>query len=379
MLADVPWLAGLLSRHLLPTDGDDETRARVFVRRVATHGLVAYAEQAVVEQQWPAAVFRELAERRRAEAHHALQLAYVLRTLSTACDGAGIDLLTMKGVALSSALHGDVSRRGTRDVDVLIDPASFGTVAAVLLDMGSVPDDPWCDWTPRQFAAHATTSHEFGFHTPSGVCIEVHTRLTTMFIAHAPSFHELWRRRRMVSVAGRDVPTLAWPDTAVHLATHGFRHAWERLVWLCDIAHLMARQDVDWEEAEALARRRHEHVALTGAILAAHDVLGARVPAGVTAPRRAVSASRAVEARIARGALHPTGVTMLADHWRSRDSTIGALSYLWRVATTMTPADCAPGEPWPPTRAARWWRRPTRLVRRYLVGPGAPSVARPPV
>lgn len=373
MLTDVPRLAGLLSRHLLPTHGDEAQRARAFVRRLAKHGVTAYAEQAMVEQQWPAAVAHALMETRRADARHALQLAHVLRTLSTACDGEGIALLTMKGVALSVALHGDVSRRGTRDVDVLIDPASLGTVAGVLLDMGAVPDDPWRDWTPRQFAAHATTSHEFGFRTPSGVCVEVHTRLTTMFIARAPSFDELWRRRRMVSVGGRDVPTLAWPDAAVHLATHGFRHAWERLIWLCDIAHLMARPDVEWREVEALSRRRLEHVALTGAILAAHDVLGAPMPAGVSAPRRAVRAARDVEARIARGALHPTGVTMLADHWRSRDSTVGALSYLWRVATTMTPADCAPGEPWPPTRAARWYRRPTRLVRRYLVGRGTSS------
>ena len=37
--------------------------------------------------------------------------------------------------------------------------------------------------------------------------------------------------------------------------------------------------------AETLARHRHEHVALTAAVRAAHDVLGAGVPAGITAPR----------------------------------------------------------------------------------------------
>jgi hypothetical protein len=59
---------------------------------------------------------------------------------------------------------------------------------------------------------------------------------------------------------------------------------------------------------------------------------------------------------------------MLGDQWRSRDDVREQLRYLWRVATTTTPAD-APEE----TRRLPigvQLRRPVRLVRRYLAAPG---------
>lgn len=366
MLRDVPHLQGLLARHVRPAAAGEAEAARAVVGRLAAHGLTAYADEIAGRDGWPAGVLEVLGERRRAEARHALQLTDALQTIHGACQGTGVALLTMKGVALSALLHGDVARRGARDLDLLIAPASLGLVAGLLFDLGCVPDAPWHDWTPRDFASGATTHHEFGFRTATGVSVEVHTRLATAFQPHTPGFDQLWDRRQSVTLAGRELPTLSWPDAVVHLASHGFRHAWGRLVWLCDIAHVMARADVDWETAATLAHRQHERVALSAALLAAAEVLGAPLPADAPRSPRAVRAARVVRSRISRGELRATPRTMLGDHWRSRDSTARACQYLWLVATTMTPADCRPGETWPPSKAARLVRRPLRLARQYL-------------
>ncbi len=372
MFDAVPRLPALLREHLLPDDEVGEASAATLVRRAAAHGVVAWTHDLALAEGWPNPLIDPLAQARRAMARHALHLAHTLRALTLACDTSGVPMLTMKGVALSTALHGDMARRGTRDLDVLVPPAALGVVAGLLQDMAFTPDAPWRGWTYDDFASKAHTYHEFAFHGPAGVTVEVHTHLTARFISATVPFDELWARRQPVRVAGTEVGMMSWSDTWLHLATHGFRHAWERLVWVSDIAHLMARPDVDWADVQNLARRRRGRVAVEAAALVAHDLLGAPLPeTGPAWPsRRARHAAAAVTTRVRNGRLHPSGTTMLRDHWRSRDSTLEAMGYLWRVATTMTPADCVAPETWPPTATTRWVRRPVRLVRRYVLRAG---------
>jgi hypothetical protein len=369
MFDDVPLLRTLIIDHFLDTGAPDTSAGAVWARRVGLHGLTSYAYRLATEEGWDIPVREALSAASQANARHALGLAHALGSLATAADGAGVRLLSVKGVVLSAALHGgDVARRQSSDIDVVIHPTDLGTVATLLRDMGYEADAPWRDWTADTFRARATRYHEYGFRHASGTLVEVHTRLTTTFIPFVPAFDELWLRRQQVRVGGHWLSTLSWTDTAIHLATHGYRHAWARLVWLCDIAHLMARQDMPWPDIEARARGQREWVATEGAVWLAHRVLGAPLPADFVPGRRARRAATAVERRLQEGRVNPDGRSMLGDQWRSRDDVREQLRYLWRVATTTTPAD-APEE----TRRLPigvQLRRPVRLVRRYLAAPG---------
>lgn len=377
MLDDVPLLRDLIERRFLAASGEIDADAAVLVRRVGVHGLTSYAHLIAIDEGWNPALRDALSAARRAAARHALGLTHALASLATAADAAGVRMLSVKGVVLSAALHdGDLAARQSSDLDVLVDPVDLGTLATCLRDAGYVPDVPWRHWTAEAFRAGATAYHEFGFRHASGTLVEVHTRLTTRFIPFVPSFDELWSRRQQVPVAGCLLPTLSWPDTAVHLSTHGYRHAWARLVWLCDIAHLMARPGMPWADIEARARAQREWVATAGAAYLAHRVLGAPMPAGLSAGRRAVAAAAAVERRLRDGRVNPDGRTMLGDQWRSRDDVREQLRYLWRVATTTTPADADEDEGAAASAPlARRLRRPVRLVRRYLARAGSGTAA----
>lgn len=373
MLAEVPGLRALVLRHLLPATGDEAMRAQIVTRRAARHALLVHVTALAAADDWPAPVRSALAEARRGQAMQALRLAQALATVQAACDAAGLRVLALKGVVLATLLHGDVGARQCNDVDLLVAPTDLGVMADLLATLGFEPDPMWRGWTGADFTRQARTHHEFVFARADGVTIEVHTRLATAFIPHVPPFDQLWRDRQMATVAGCDVATLGWPDAIVHLATHGYRHAWARLGWLCDIAHVMARDDVDWHEVERRARRQREWVATAGALALAQALLGAALPEAIVPGARARAAAARVEARVADGRLDPNGPGMVGDHWHSRDTRVERLRYLWRVATTMTPADCAPGDPWPPSLVTRLVKRPLRLLRRYAVRPRAQS------
>lgn len=368
MLDDVPLLRDLIVGRFLAPDERTDDQAAVLVRRVGIHGLTRYVDEIAAREGWDPTLRAALCDARRAAARHALGLVHALGALATAADTAGVRMLNVKGVVLSAALHGgDVACRQSSDIDVLIEPTDLGTLATCLRDAGYVPDEPWRDWSADAFRSGAAQYHEFGFRHSSGTLVEVHTRLTTTFIPFVPAFDALWSRRQEVRVAGRLLPTLSWPDAVVHLSTHGYRHAWARLVWLCDIAHLMARDDMPWGEIEERARSQREWVGTAGAVWLAHRVLGAPMPPGLSPGRRAMAAAAAVERRLCYGRLNPDGRSTLGDQWRSRDDMREQLRYLWRVATTTTPADVDAETPLP--GIARRLRRPVRLVRRYLTKP----------
>ncbi len=369
MLADVPGLRPIVLRHFLSPAGPAEARAATLIRRASLHALLVHVAALARADDWPAGIRHPLEAARRQQAFDALRLAQALGDVQAACDAEGLRLLVLKGLALATVLHGDIAARQSGDIDVLVSPDDFGRLVALLEGLGYVIEATWRGLSPAGLRHAARTQHEFVFHRADGVTVEAHTRLTTAFIPYVPSFEALWRDRQLVRLQGRDIATTGWSDTIVHLSTHGYRHAWARLGWLCDIAHVMARADVAWDEVERRARRQREWVAVTGALLLAHEVLGAPMPARCpTMPARSRRAAAAVAQRLAAGRVNPTGRDMVADHWRSRDSVPEALRYLWRVATTMTPADCVPGDTWPPSPATRLLRRPLRLLRRYAIG-----------
>ena|SRR6059036_2321565 len=99
---------------------------------------------------------------------------------------------------------------------------------------------------------------EMAFDSPSGVSIDVHWRLVP---PHFPSaFDELdgWESLATVTLAGRQVHTLAPEPLLLFLCSHGAKHMFERLGWICDIARfLMVTPELDWPAVVDQARRAH--------------------------------------------------------------------------------------------------------------------------
>src|SRR5258706_5335954 len=64
----------------------------------------------------------------------------------------------------------------------------------------------------------------------------------------------LFERAMNVAVAGRSVKTPSAEDLLLVLSVHAAKHVWGRLIWLCDIAQILKRENLNWDWVESRAR-----------------------------------------------------------------------------------------------------------------------------
>ena len=172
-----------------------------------------------------------------------------LRKLWDAFQTAKVPVLPLKGPVLAVTLYGDVAARASSDIDLLIRPAHLQQAADVLCAAGyrlhsTLPK------TNRQSSLHLNKENELCFLRPSdGMCVDLHGSLLPHYFPQPVLANDLWRRSRIVSIAGCEIASLDDEDQLLYLCAHGTKHQWERLSWICDVAMLVQhRRGLEWDE-----------------------------------------------------------------------------------------------------------------------------------
>lgn len=215
-----------------------------FLRLVWRHRLPGLAWQAIMPYagKLPGALCAGLRDMAGLNARHALAHAAELARIHEHADRAGLPVLALKGPPLSRQAYGDSTLRHSRDIDILVDPRHFPAVEDLLTSAGyrrESPSYPRSDrrWkTYRRFTHHVEYRRE-GWPLP----VELHWRLHPVASLFPVSCRELLRRAVHVDIGAATVPTMAPADQLLYLCSHGARHNWQRLKWLCDLPPLMAR------------------------------------------------------------------------------------------------------------------------------------------
>lgn len=228
--------------------------------------------------------------REMAQDHAAAGLAQVRETIRICAllEQANVRFLLIKGVALSIQLYGRAGVRGSKDIDILVEPGSEARVDAALRSLGYArPDgDHAKDDVPGYVAK------EIGYlDRERGMMVEVHSRLTENAQLYVADFEALWKSRETVTVGDRTLPTLRRELLATYLCAHGARHCWARLMWLLDIAPLTDTPQAI-EAALADARRCGLEPVLLHALWLLHFWFGHDVPQPVIARARSSRAAR---------------------------------------------------------------------------------------
>lgn len=189
----------------------------------------------------PSSVRDELRQLARQGARSGMVMTAALIGLCRDLDTAGLRFLVLKGVPLSCLLHGDPTRRLCGDIDLLVDPADFATVARLLQDKGyqPVPGRPVLTGDPLLDSAIRDLSLRRG-----PVLVELHQRLTANPHRLPLTFDQLHAGRQLVPVGNIAAPTLGPEHLALYLFVHGASHGWERLSWLADLAALCRDPDM---------------------------------------------------------------------------------------------------------------------------------------
>jgi hypothetical protein len=189
-----------------------------------------------------------------------------------------IPAMPFKGVVLGASIYHDLTTRPAGDLDLLIHYRDLVRATTVVLERGYELKTPvLADGTPAQFGYY-----EYHFERKTdGRVLELRWRLELT----VPSFKRdlgmdwVWPKRRTTVLAGAEVPDMSLEITLLMLCMHGSKHAWSRLIWICDVAQLLASSHaLDWNEVTYEAKEAGLSRTLALGILLAHRVAGAIVP-----------------------------------------------------------------------------------------------------
>jgi len=207
----------------------------------------------------PAAVRAEIELGYQASAAQNLRLAATLFQLDAAWFAPqGMRFAVVKGIAIAARYYDGLAGRSCRDLDILVEPASFAATITHLVNTGfrlCRPFDLPVD--ARDHASHiqalSDLNREITFRSPPGDLIDVHQSLD-LTGADFPTA-ALLDRTQTVRIAGKAFPTLSTTDLFVFICYHHSRHNWTRLHWIADIGEIAAAPDFDREAVHIAAQR----------------------------------------------------------------------------------------------------------------------------
>jgi len=280
----------------------------------------------------------------------------------------GVAAVPYKGPITAAQAYGDLTARQFEDLDFVLTQSKLEAADAALRVLGYKPRFPWA---PSRDAQRLAPGEYAYFNPARQTNVELHTEATLRHFPVAPRLDELFARAEAVDLAGHSVPTFCPADALVVLSIHGAKDFWQKLIWIADIAALLAsRAPLDWDRvrrtSEELGAERMLHLG----IALAQSVIGAATPqeiwAAVEADARAQNLAADVRSRLLGAGAH--GRKAL-ERFRFRRHMVRTGAFAWRYAIrlALVPAEedwravPLPG-PLAPVYVAL---RPFRLWRKY--------------
>ena len=216
---------------------------------------------------------RELS-RRTLEATLALsgELVRVLRNFNAA----QILCLPFKGPALAADLWGNFTLRQSMDVDLLVRPSQVGQAIEILQRCGY---EPQADW--KKLLPHAV---ELPCKKTGMPMLELQWGIAPACFAVDIPIDECWHRASASQFGGQPTLALAPEDLMLLLCVHGWKHAWNRLLWIADVARLIRKSpQMDWQALSIRAKSSGTDGILRLGITLAYEVFGQQITHDVAA------------------------------------------------------------------------------------------------
>ncbi len=303
------------------------------------HGVLKLLERHIAgpfADRVPEEVATELKQRAtRIAAYNLFQTGELLRIVA-AFEAEGLAIVPFKGPSLAMQAYGDVAMRGFYDLDILIRRDQFARVKERLAGLGF---RPYRSFDAEQEVAFLDTQMGYEFmREDRRVVVESHWTFLNRVHAFRPDMDAVWGRMRTLDIYGRSIPRLSTEDLLLYLCAHGVRSFWNRLIWICDVAELIAHaDDLDWDALLTLADRTESRRILCVGLYLAHSFLGTALPADleplVLQDRRVARlAARAYERYTCRHDAPLTSAEKIRDHLAMRERFVDKFSYMVHIA-----------------------------------------------
>ncbi len=314
------------------------------LRLAEQHGTssLLYQNLSHVADAIPSAVLTSLRQRYERNVHKSLFLTRELIRILDCLDAIGVEVIPYKGVVLSEVYYGDMAMRQSGDMDLFVRKRDVARTKSAVRDLGFTPRVPIPEDAEADYIA---SGYECTFDSPAGKnLLELQWALQPRFYAVDFEMDGLFERAVNVALAGRSVRTPSPEDLLLVLSVHAAKHVWGRLIWLCDIAQILKRENVNWEwvqsQAQELGIERILHITL----LLANRLLATAIPAPLENPILADRAAHAFADEIAVAVA--AGVTYEEEKvsyfrlmTRLRERKTDRLRFLARLAFTPGPGE----------------------------------------
>jgi len=238
------------------------------VRYAQRHGLTPQLCQRLEEVGLPltSPVSELVKSNIRQIARQNLLLTAELLRIIRAFVGENIPAIPYKGPVLAATTYGDLAMRGFCDLDVLVSEKDLSRALRIMPGLGYRPE---YSLTPAQEARYLSSTCEYNFLNESSQArAEIHWQVIPPKFGLTFEFDRLWHRARFLSIGGSRLPVLSPEDGLLVLSVHGFKHLWDCLKWVCDIANLLSPpEELDWayivREADRIGAMRVVLIALS--------------------------------------------------------------------------------------------------------------------
>ena len=308
----------------------------------------------------PSSTLGALRQRYERNVHKTLFLARELIRILGCLDAFGIEVIPYKGIVQSEVYYGDMALRHSGDMDLFVRKQDVMHIRSAVQDLGyttrvAIPENAEADYI--------SSGYECSFDSPAGRnLLELQWALQPRFYAVDFDMDGLFERAVDVSVAGRRMKTPSPEDLLLVLSVHAAKHVWGRLIWLCDIAQIVKREDLSWDWVQSRAREFGIERILRITLLLTNHLLGTAIPGAIEesilADHRARAFADEIAVAVAAGVSYEEQqVAYFRLMMRLRERKADRLRFLARL--TFTPG---PGE-WEAVRLPKTLFPLYRLVR----------------
>jgi hypothetical protein len=348
-------------------------RWRVLFELAERHGVQPLLHQSLsrMEQLVPAADMRVLAQLYQANLHRSMLLAREFIHLMDHLAEKHIEVLPYKGLALAEQMYGDIALRQTGDIDLLIHAKDLPAVRDTLRELGY---EPHTSLSPTEEQAILNSGYECVFDGRGARnMLEVQWGILPRFYSVGFKQDELFRRAVSITVAGHGMRAPSPEDLFLILSVHAAKHVWGRLIWLCDLARIMASPQLNWgwiaEQAEDLGIARTLRVTLLLVNRLLHVEIPVRAEASAPFDSNAATLAGEIEGQmIAATEYNVESVAYFRLMLRLRERWRDQMRFISRLALTPGPGEWnsvrLPRTLFPLYRLVRLWRLAGKLATR---------------
>lgn len=314
------------------------------LRLADQHGTssLLYQNLAPLVNVVPSAVLASLRQSYERNILKSLFLTRELIRILDCLDGLGIEVIPYKGVVLSEAYYGDMALRQSGDMDLFVRKQDVARIKSAVRDLGYTPRVLIPEDAEQDYIA---SGYECTFDSPAGKnLLELQWALQPRFYAVDFDMDGLFERAVNVSVAGSRVKTPSPEDLLLILSIHAAKHVWGRLIWLCDIAQILKRDNLNWDWIQDRARDLGIARILHITLLLANRLLATTIPApiedAVIADRAALAFTEQIAVAVAAGVTYgEEQLSYFRMMMRLRERRADRLRFFTRLTFTPGPGE----------------------------------------